>query len=287
MTDAAETPRPDAARPDVAQQHVSTWAESFAQVLGQLSGSPIPCVVLAEAPAEMPAVSAEDLWVLCTCSARLRGEMSLRLSPAATLRLAQWLMSEPPSPEQPLTPEHREAALELLRQVAGLVASAVKPRWGEVQFRLDATTGAASWPASSTLWLRAGKGEPAGALVEISLSAALVAGLRTEKEKEKEKTESEKSAAPVAATANSAAAETSKLDLLMNVDLAVTLRFGSRRLLLREVLDLNAGAVIELDRQVEEPVDVLLDGRLVARGEVVVMDGNYGLRVTEIAPVSS
>lgn len=70
----------------------------------------------------------------------------------------------------------------------------------------------------------------------------------------------------------------------MNVDLAVTLRFGSRRLLLREVLDLNPGAVVELDRQVEEPVDVLLDGRLVARGEVVVMDGNYGVRVTEIAP---
>jgi flagellar motor switch protein FliN/FliY len=284
MTD-ADAPRPETARPDVAQQHVSTWAESFAQVLGQLAGAPIPCTVLAEAPAEMPAAGAGDLWILCSVTGGLRGEMSLRLPPATTLRLAQWLMSEPPAPDQPHTPEHREAALELLRQVAGLVASAVKPRWGDVQFRLDAAAGAASWPASSTLWLRAGEGEPTGALVEIALSAALVAGLRVEKEKEK--TETEKSAAPAPASANTAAAETSKLELLMNVDLAVTLRFGSRRLLLREVLDLDAGAVIELDRQVEEPVDVLLDGRLVARGEVVVMDGNYGLRVTEIAPASS
>ena len=77
-----------------------------------------------------------------------------------------------------------------------------------------------------------------------------------------------------------------KLALLMDVELALTLRFGSRRLLLREVLDLNPGAVVELDRKVVEPVDVLLDGRLVARGEVVVQNGNYGVRVTEVAPNS-
>ena len=69
----------------------------------------------------------------------------------------------------------------------------------------------------------------------------------------------------------------------MNVQLGVTLRFGCRQMLLRDVLDLNAGAVFELDRKLEAPVDLLLDGRLIARGEVVVVDGNYGLRVTELA----
>jgi flagellar motor switch protein FliN/FliY len=75
--------------------------------------------------------------------------------------------------------------------------------------------------------------------------------------------------------------------VLVDVELAVTLRFGSRRMLLREVLDLSPGIVVELDRQVQEPVDMLLDGRVVARGEVVLLDGNYGLRVTEIAPPTS
>jgi flagellar motor switch protein FliN/FliY len=68
----------------------------------------------------------------------------------------------------------------------------------------------------------------------------------------------------------------------MDVELAVTLRFGSRRLLLRDILELNSGAVVELDRQVHEPVDLLLDGRVLARGEVVVVDGNYGLRVSKV-----
>jgi flagellar motor switch protein FliN/FliY len=72
------------------------------------------------------------------------------------------------------------------------------------------------------------------------------------------------------------------LGLLSGVELPVTLCFGRRRMRLRDVLDLNAGSVIELDRQVEDPVELLLDGRVIARGEVVVVDGSYGLRVLEV-----
>jgi flagellar motor switch protein FliN/FliY len=72
------------------------------------------------------------------------------------------------------------------------------------------------------------------------------------------------------------------LDLVLEVELNVTLRFGQRQLTLREVLELTSGSVIELDRQVEEPVELLLDGKVIARGEAVVIDGNYGLRVTEV-----
>ena len=72
------------------------------------------------------------------------------------------------------------------------------------------------------------------------------------------------------------------LDLVLDVELNVTLRFGQRLLTLREVLDLTSGSVVELDRQVEEPVELLLEGKVIARGEAVVIDGNYGLRVTEV-----
>lgn len=68
----------------------------------------------------------------------------------------------------------------------------------------------------------------------------------------------------------------------MDVELVVTLRFGGRRMLLKDILDLCTGSVVELDQQVQEPVDLLLDGKLIARGEVVVVDGNYGLRITEL-----
>jgi flagellar motor switch protein FliN len=72
------------------------------------------------------------------------------------------------------------------------------------------------------------------------------------------------------------------LSLVMDVELNATLRFGQRQLSLREVMDLTSGSVIELDRQVDEPVELILDGRVVARGEAVIIDGNYGMRVTEV-----
>ncbi|HEX5284311.1 MAG TPA: FliM/FliN family flagellar motor switch protein [Bryocella sp.] len=73
-----------------------------------------------------------------------------------------------------------------------------------------------------------------------------------------------------------------ELDRVIDVPLNVTLRFGQRTMRLGEVLDLSPGALVELDRQVEDPVDLILDDRVIARGDVVIVDGNYGLRVTEI-----
>jgi flagellar motor switch protein FliN/FliY len=75
----------------------------------------------------------------------------------------------------------------------------------------------------------------------------------------------------------------------MDVGLDVKLRFGTRRMLLRDVLALSAGVVIELENTLQSPVDLLLDGRLIAQGDVVVVDGKYGLRITEVvdrAPIA-
>ena len=78
------------------------------------------------------------------------------------------------------------------------------------------------------------------------------------------------------------------LNLVLDVELSMSLRFGVRQLPLREVLELASGSVVELDRQVDDPVELLLDGRVIARGEAVIVDGNYGLRVTEITePITS
>jgi len=268
----------DSAKPADAAAFVEIWAQALSHVLGQITSTQVPCRTLSEAPAQLPAAAATDLWLACACSGTVRGEMSLRLNPAVILGFAQVFMSEAAAPEAELTSDHREAAVELFRQVAGMVATSLKPRWGEVQLRLDVSPGPASWPSSSTSWLQAGREETADALVELHLSAALAAALRQENP-------AENAYVPPPATPpaeSTPAQEENKLALLMNVELAMTLRFGGRRMLLREILDLCPGAVVELDRQVKDPVELLLDGRLVARGEVVVLDGNYGLRVTEV-----
>ena len=70
--------------------------------------------------------------------------------------------------------------------------------------------------------------------------------------------------------------------VLYDVEMALTVELGRTRLPLREVLDLAPGAVLELDRGAGAPADLLVNGRLIARGEVVVVDENYGVRITQI-----
>jgi flagellar motor switch protein FliN/FliY len=72
------------------------------------------------------------------------------------------------------------------------------------------------------------------------------------------------------------------LDLLRSVEMEVTAELGRTRMTLNELLSLSDGAVIELDRAAGAPADLLVNGRLIARGEVVVIDENFGLRITEI-----
>ncbi len=73
------------------------------------------------------------------------------------------------------------------------------------------------------------------------------------------------------------------LELLLDVELEATLRFGSREMPLGEILELGPGDVVELDRHVSDPVDLIVGDKIVARGEVVLVNGNFGLRVTEVA----
>ena len=73
------------------------------------------------------------------------------------------------------------------------------------------------------------------------------------------------------------------LELLLDVELEASLRFGSREMQLGEILDLGPGDVVQLDRHVSDAVDLIVGDKIVARGDVVLVNGNFGLRVTEVA----
>ncbi len=74
----------------------------------------------------------------------------------------------------------------------------------------------------------------------------------------------------------------SPLGILANVEMEVTVQLGQTRRNIREILSYSPGSVLELDRLAGEAVDILVNGRLVARGEVVVIGENFGVRVTDL-----
>jgi flagellar motor switch protein FliN/FliY len=86
----------------------------------------------------------------------------------------------------------------------------------------------------------------------------------------------------VARRGEGAAPRRGGLDMLHDVEMEVSAELGRTRMSVRELLSLIPGAIVELDRAAGSPADLLVNGRLIARGEVVVIDENFGIRITEI-----
>lgn len=76
--------------------------------------------------------------------------------------------------------------------------------------------------------------------------------------------------------------EGQNLDLLMNVPLQITAELGKSKMSVADILKLGTGSIVELDRLAGGPVDLLVNSKLVARGEVVAIDENFGVRITEL-----
>jgi flagellar motor switch protein FliN/FliY len=156
--------------------------------------------------------------------------------------------------------------LAMLRSVASALEEQLGSAYGELHIEAEPEP-SFDGAAGRALVLRARDGEDKASTILLHFDAVLAASF---------------AALPSFVVSSQDAVHQSNLDLVLNVELNVTLRFGQRQLTLREILDLASGSVVELDRQVEEPVELILDGRVIARGEAVIIDGNYGMRVTQV-----
>jgi flagellar motor switch protein FliN/FliY len=274
-----------------ARDYLQRWAASMTQVLGQIANAAFAIEFTETGPPDAVPPHTSDLLALIVSGGSLRGEMTFRFPQAVALAMAQLLLGETQNPAAEFTQEYKQSVEELLRQVSGHAATALKEPWGEVQLRIE-TANPPAWSPGATGWMSSAAEAPFRIWLEWQLSAALLAALKMAEAKvpvmANAKAQLQAEASPEANPQPGAEAKNAapgKAGIFMDVELAVTLRFGGRRLTLREILELNNGSVVELDRQIAEPADLLLEDRVIARGEVVVVDGNYGLRVQEVYPL--
>ena len=175
-----------------------------------------------------------------------------------------------------MSDDHRDATSELFRQFAGAAASAIKSvAGGEVSFKWVGLDPFPAYPLVQAViqWTSPGL-TPLTLIAE--LNSTLVTALNPGSPAALELPP------PTPQPAAAAKARDPKLELLMDVELDVTLRFGERQMALHDILDLSAGSVVELNQYVQDPVELLVGTKVIARGEVVVVDGSYALRVMEI-----
>jgi flagellar motor switch protein FliN/FliY len=77
-----------------------------------------------------------------------------------------------------------------------------------------------------------------------------------------------------------------KMDLLLDLSLPVSIELGRTHMLIRDILDLQRGSVVEFEKLASEPVDILINGKKMAEGEVVVIEKHFGIRITNLVDAS-
>ncbi len=240
------------------------------------------CTVLAQYSGKDWSVSACDasnrleLWIDATASGCITGKFAFGIARESAIVLAQLIAMQEQAPAE-YGDEEREALAELLRQVCGHAATCLGDGEGEAALSII-SEGALAWAISVERCFRFTDGSKTATLA-LGMDAELLASLQDPVVGNQTPSIAE------SRTDHSAlqqALNSTNLNLLMDVRLGVRLRFGTRRMKLREILEFHPGTIVELDRQVQEPVDLLVDNKVIAKGEVVIVDGNYGLRVSNV-----
>ncbi len=258
---------------------IREFCEAFASVFEQTSGK---TYALKNSSIDKPTESSGTLDYALQFSGKISGRAFVRVELHAAAILATRLMEGNVDDSVSYLPEHEDALYEIVSQTAGVMTAELRTQFGTAEISVErAQNAAAATSVSITL-------EPATEADHVSI--VLLAEPTLMNSIEASLSGSMQPASPLMGestqvSAQDTASEHHNLRLIMDVELNLTLRFGQRVLMLSEIAELAAGSVVELDRVVDDPVELLLGERVIARGEVVIVDGNYGLRVTDIAPV--
>ena len=270
------------------KEYLQIWSKATAEVLQQALGTAFTVEIeSAEDNASGKTLPADGVWLVFAPGEPISANQAFWISPADAMSLGQGFMVEPADPLATLTDDHRDAVAELFRQVAGSVALALKAAVGRECGVRFVGSAAPDWaPVARARFRLVAEGHPPLAL-HLQLDSALDPPQALVAPPPKAQVAvpvpvANPVAPPPPAAPSSGTSEARNLALLLDMPLEVAIRFGQRQLPLREILELNAGSVIEFEQQIAEPVELLLGGKLIGHGEVVVVDGNYGLRMTEI-----
>lgn len=268
-----------AARPASAtREYIDVWLQRVSDGIERLGTGRITAESQSE-EGRSPASQAFDgpgLWI--RVFGGKAGEHAFLIPDADAGRLSQLLLKETSDEDAGLSPAAIDAISQFFRQIATEIPAR---DWLGFSCELDtSTTKSIPWEAAWRQDFRFVTEQ--GPLLNIRAAVSLDFASAVDRSRAAAKTEPDIGEAIPRGKA-SAAGRDGNLDLLMDIELEVTLRFGQREMLLGEVLGLAPGSVLELDQQVQDPVELLVGGRVVAWGEVVTVEGNYGLRITGLA----
>ncbi len=258
-----------------ARHLIEGWAEGLASVFETMADQkPEVQWELAERPDE------DSSGALLWWEQKLRAEHPAKVwvgAPRSTWEYAGALTLKAAGLETAGPDEARNTWLEILNQSLSAMAQAASSLAGR---EITCANGAERGPApeisefvKATITFKGSALEP----LMVGFSAQILETVCGNAAPPETEEQDSKTAAPAAPHSSRT------MDLLMQIELPVSISFGRMRMPMRDVLKLTTGSIVELDRGVNEPVEVMVNRCLIARGEVVVVEGNYGVRIQEIS----
>jgi flagellar motor switch protein FliN len=258
------------------------WANGFAESMEMMLGERPE---VRWSPAEPPRRGTAMLWWQQKLSPSPDWVLSVGAPLAQALAIGHFIFSAAGS-EAIEDAEARNTYLEVVSQsFSGLLKGFSTALGSPVNLAEGAES--ASLPPESvfaTLEMQAGE-QPLGPLTLAIGTAALGAFLEPETAAVLAPPRASRPAPAGPSTperANGSRLRSRTMDLLLDVELPVSISFGRARIPLKDALKLSSGSIVELNRDVNEPVEVIVNNCVIARGEVVIVDGNYGVRIQEI-----
>ena len=270
------------------QKTGSAFAESMASVFSMLTGREFQ---LKSAPGElMDSAAAAVLQVGTTVLVKanyqkgLSGTLIFSLPLKEGTMLVDLMLGGEGAAAEELVGDSKDALAETFNQVMGSANQTLSDLAGET-FAISNVEILAAAPEAAAFQEHMGQGtfqDIALATTQDALQTTihlLFPDLLLQQLKRKLGFGDPQAQAPVA---SGPAMDTGNLDLLLDIQLPVVVRMGQTEMQMGELLKLTPGSILELNRSADAPVELLVNGKLIAKGEVVVVDGNFAFRITEI-----
>lgn len=235
------------------------WIEQFVAELAVVIGA-LAEVSATAAPSD---AAPSGGWVTTLrAEGAARGTLSIRFDEAATEALTKRVMALDTIPPASMV---IDTLKEMCAQAAGALAQ--EPPFSGVKLQVESVRAASDDGAADAVRMAVAVG--AGETLRLSLWGDIAAVVAAPP-------------GPALPEVVPSAASNPKLDVILDIDLPLVVRFGRTEMPLRALVALGPGSVIDLGRPPDESVEVMVSGQVVARGEVVIVGGNYGVRITDV-----
>lgn len=212
------------------------------------------------------------------------------LPPSLSASLSDMMMGEEPSDREDVSDDDLDASKEIVSNIFGAISNTLSAQkelpvlsFSIENIELIGDDGEVSLEAFSRMYVYNFTLGTISSLLMFIIDEKLSASLSGESaEAVRSEESSSSSSRPESSSIELNSGEMNNIGLIMDVKLPVRVRIGKKRMLLKDVLNMDIGSVIELNQLANDPLEILVDNHVIAEGEVVIVDGNFGVQITSI-----